>query len=255
MTGSFESEFAHRVAEDGVLIARSDLVPALCVEGLDRLAVWRDHTQSNTTEAHAPGRGATAVVSLPSGALRLKQLRRGGLLGPIWKDRFFGTGRLLENLEIPAEAIRRGVPTPEAVALFLVPGPPMLYRGWLAVEEIEDAADLWKKLEADEEIPVALNLCGRAIRKMHDAGLDHPDLNIGNLLIRHDEAIVIDLDKARLADSPVSLARRRANLARLDRSYVKHLQPTADRRVRFMKGLIEAYAAGDRELRGALALG
>jgi hypothetical protein len=60
---------------------------------------------------------------------------------------------------------------------------------------------------------------------MHDAGLEHPDLNLGNLLLRPSpsgpQAFVVDLDRAHLERRPLSRARRQAALRRLERSHAK----------------------------------
>ena len=58
-----------------------------------------------------------------------------------------------------------------------------LYRAWLAVEEL-DAADLRTRLAAGrppstEELGAALSV----VRRMHERGIEHRDLNLGNLLV------------------------------------------------------------------------
>jgi tRNA A-37 threonylcarbamoyl transferase component Bud32 len=62
------------------------------------------------------------------------------------------------------------------------------------------------------------------IRRMHDRGLHHRDLNVGNILLSRagaDLAVhVIDLDRARLGGS-VSRGERRRALRRLKRSLAK----------------------------------
>jgi tRNA A-37 threonylcarbamoyl transferase component Bud32 len=95
---------------------------------------------------------------------------------------------------------------------------------------------------------------GAAIRRFHDAGGSHADLNIKNLLLcdcgAGIEVIVIDLDRAR-ADRPPSPARRMRELMRLVRSI--HKRGVAE--VVGMRGAaaaLSAYCAGDRALRRAL---
>ena len=59
---------------------------------------------------------------------------------------------------------------------------------------------------------------------MHDEGVEHLDLNLGNLLLRRGDvpqAFVVDLDRARLHDRPLEFALRQRGLRRLERSYVK----------------------------------
>ena len=68
-----------------------------------------------------------------------------------------------------------------------------------------------------------------AIDTMHDKGLFHADLNLHNLLVTQAResftVIIIDLDKSRLFDAPLSSAMRRANAARLIRS-ARKLDPS-----------------------------
>ena len=65
------------------------------------------------------------------------------------------------------------------------------------------------------------------VRRMHDAGLHHRDLNLGNLLLRRSasgewEAFVVDLDRAALRPGSLPFGARLRALRRLERSYVKH---------------------------------
>jgi hypothetical protein len=67
----------------------------------------------------------------------------------------------------------------------------------------------------------ALAAAARLIRRAHDAGLLHPDLNARNILLCPDgSAMVLDLDRAELLDE-LSLSDRFAALARLYRSLHK----------------------------------
>ena len=74
------------------------------------------------------------------------------------------------------------------MALLLQAGPPGLYQAWLAVEEVPGAVDLLSRLDptpppAPDEIAAAISV----VRRMHDAGLEHRDLNLGNLLLGETE--------------------------------------------------------------------
>ena len=101
----------------------------------------------------------------------------------------------------------------------LIPGPPGFYRGWLATRLIEGAADLVRRF-ASATPPHAseLSTVVALVRRMHDAGIEHPDLNLGNLLLRGGpagpESFVVDLDRVRLHDGPLAFARRQTALRR-----------------------------------------
>jgi tRNA A-37 threonylcarbamoyl transferase component Bud32 len=209
----------------GELLCRADLADAAVAMGLDQPAGW--HLALRDAAVRGPGRGATARVALVRGPVVIvKQMRRGGLLAPAWGQRFVGRRRLRRNVTVPLEAIRRGVPTPSPVALLVVPGPAGLFRAWLAVEAIEGAIDLVTRLRDpnpadDAEVGAAL----RAVRLLHDAGIVHPDLNLGNLMTRPEgrgwATFIVDLDRASARDGPLGFGPRQAALRRIERSYRK----------------------------------
>jgi tRNA A-37 threonylcarbamoyl transferase component Bud32 len=209
---------------DEVLIVSDVQRESVVAAGFDRLETWRRHLDRGEVRS---GRGSTARVSLESGAqLRIKQLRRGGLLEALWRDRFAGSGRLIDNLRVPLIARSRGISTPEPVALMLAQGPPGLFRGWIAFEELVGAINLTAAITAGptptpEERQAVMSL----VRRMHDSGVEHRDLNLGNLMMRRTDrptqVFVIDLDRARVSATPLAFAKRQQALRRLERSFVK----------------------------------
>ena len=91
---------------------------------------------------------------------------------------------------------------------------------------------LWEFLKTDDDPIVrghVLRQARSAIDTMHNQGLFHADLNLHNLLVTQAResftVIIIDLDKSRLFDAPLSAAMRRANAARLVRS-ARKLDPS-----------------------------
>jgi 3-deoxy-D-manno-octulosonic acid kinase len=233
-----------------VFLARRDLLDAVREEELDDPSRWNALLGDATVAA---GRGTTARLRLSGGTrVVLKALRRGGLTSFLWRDHFPGARRLIDNLVIPLEAIRRGVATPAPVALLIERRPAGLCRGWLAIEEIAGAIDLLTWLREGRP-PEAAGEAMRAVRTLHDAGVNHLDLNLGNLLLRPGtgdrvEAFVIDLDRAELSDCPLPFAPRSSGLRRVERSYVKNfgyggpLAPDAGER------LDSLYAGNDTDL-------
>jgi hypothetical protein len=240
------------------LIVRLDCRDAFVDAGLAEPAAWRGLLAEATT---GRGRGATARVALaPDLVVRVKQLRRGGALGDVRRETFFGRGRLLDNLSLPLESIRRGLATPAPVGLLVARAGPALYRGWLAVEEVADARDLGTLLSGNSAgAEPALEAAMRVVRAMHDRGIEHPDLNVGNLLLAPRasgglEAWVIDLDRARVHPGPLAFARRQRALRRLERSFVKSRLPEpAEAEIR--NGFYRRYAEGDAALAHRLERG
>jgi 3-deoxy-D-manno-octulosonic acid kinase len=209
------------------------------------------------------GRGSVGRIRLSTGLpVILKKMRRGGLAADVWRDRFLGTGRLMDNLRVPLEAAGRGIATAAPVALLLVSGPPGLYRGWLAVEEIEGARDLASRYASGPAPSTAeLSSVFRLLRRMHDAGVEHRDLNLGNLLLRNGrdgvvEAFVVDLDRARLRVASLPFRTRLGSLRRLERSYAKRFGGrSSGRSTPDLSPWCDLYAAGDERLARRLRRG
>jgi 3-deoxy-D-manno-octulosonic acid kinase len=236
--------FARRAISRGELWLADGFEHAVDELGLDQLSRWKERLSSGVPA----GRGNVAFVETAQGPLVLKQLRRGGVAGPLWRERFPSRRRLLDNLMLPALARERGVRTPPAIALLLVPSGPALWRGWLAIQAVLDAVPLSERIGDDppkhDEWVAAL----AAVRGLHDAGFDHPDLNLGNLLVGPDGGVwVIDLDRCRVREQGLEQDGRITGIRRIERSYHKTC---------FLRGVepdpridwLELYSGGDRSL-------
>jgi len=86
-----------------------------------------------------------------------------------------------------------------------------------------------------------------AIRSLHDAGIVHRDLNLGNLLVRGEQISILDLDGAAILDS-VPAVRRFSNLSRLDRSYLKLFGEEGALSHEDRRALLRVYCADDAAL-------
>ena len=234
------------------LIVAADRRESIQAAGLASPENWQRHLGQHASGA---GRGGTARLRLADGTTAvLKQMRRGGALAGLWRDRYAGTRRLLDNLRIPSEAVRRGVSTARPLAMLLVGGPPGLTRAWAAYEEIARAPDLIEYLRsADPPTIEEIDVVAGVVRKMHDEGIEHRDLNLGNLLLRRGanagpEAFVVDLDRGRLWDEPVPMRLRIRALCRLERSSVKLFGERPIEAFDLRRRWYDAYAQDDRAL-------
>jgi 3-deoxy-D-manno-octulosonic acid kinase len=202
------------------LLVRADRREAVLAAGLLDPARWEAALGGGGS-----GRGRAGRVTLSDGPVWGKRMRRGGAVGRLWRDRFPGRDRLVQNVTVAEEAVARGVPTPSPVALLTAEGPPGLFRAWLATEWLEGARDLATLLRERTAGPTELAAALAAVRAMHDAGVEHPDLNLGNLLVRQTDtvprAFVVDLDRARLRRRGLSARLRQTALRRLERSHAK----------------------------------
>jgi 3-deoxy-D-manno-octulosonic acid kinase len=182
-------------------------------------AYWQRH---GALQATAVGRGSSWFVTTPQGARWvLRHYRRGGLIGRCVEDRYWWPGedkvrsfselRLLETLE----ALKLPAPRPVAAHYERIG---RTYRADLITIEIEGVRPL-SQLAPGDLGPAAWREIGRAIRRFHDAGVCHADLNAHNILVdASGQVSLVDFDRGSLRPPG---AWRQGNLARLVRSLRK----------------------------------
>lgn len=177
----------------------------------------------------AGGRGGVAAFDLSAGlSVVLRPCRRGGLVSRVNRELYFGRRPRPWRELVVTETLRaRGVPTVEMLGASVRWMGPLCYRGAVVSREIPGAVNLWRYLESVAP-PARVRMCERAAamtRRMHDAGVVHPDLNLQNFLVREDaggaQVWVIDLDRARLAaarktDREAAVVRLQRSARRLD---------------------------------------
>jgi 3-deoxy-D-manno-octulosonic acid kinase len=187
----------------------------------------------SAVEAGAGNRGSAFQIDLGDGLeLYARRGRRGGMIASILSDVYVGLApRPLTELAVTIEAMRRGIPVAEPMGAMIERVGPALYRGFFLTRAVRGMT-LWEFVKTDDDPTVRAHVLGQAraaIGTMHEKGLFHADLNLHNLLVtRARESFtltIIDLDKARLFDAPLSSAMRRANAARLMRS-ARKLDPS-----------------------------
>ena len=188
---------------------------------------------TSAVEAGAGNRQSAYRLNLEGGIeLYARRGRRGGLIASILDDVYLGMApRPLQELAITVEAMRRGIPVAEPMGAMVEWIGPVLYRGFFLTRAVRGMT-LWEFVQADDDPTVrrhVLEQARTAIDTMHSKGLFHADLNLHNLLVTQVQesftVIIIDLDKSRLFDAPLSSAMRRANAARLARS-ARKLDPS-----------------------------
>jgi tRNA A-37 threonylcarbamoyl transferase component Bud32 len=226
-----------------------------------QLSRWAEWDLRLAAGESATGRGATAVVSAASGPpWRLKRMRRGGHAARIWRDRYPSTERLVATLAASVEVLARGVPTARPVALMLESGTGTMVRGAMAFEEIVDSEDLAHRVGSGQLTRDELTAAIGTVRVMHDRGIVHPDLNLGNVLLRSTaggppEVFVIDLDRASFADGPLDFQARQAAVRRLERSCAKLTGQPGPLGAGSEDLWYDLYAGRDAELQGRFASG
>lgn len=175
----------------------------------------------------AKGRGQVVFFSHQDQSFVLRHYRRGGLVGRvISEDRYLFTGkkrtRPWREFSLLGQINELGLPAPKPVAIRLIKEG-LLYRADLITQLIPNSNDLSRLLVRQRLSSEIWLQVGRVIRQFHDAGVDHSDLNIHNIMLDEEEKIwIIDLDKSRIRKPAASW--QRANLERLYRSLEKERQ-------------------------------
>lgn len=169
------------------------------------------------------GRDTALKVNTPAGPAVLRRFRRGGMAAGVLGDRYLYTGwersrafrewRLLEALKDR----RLPVPTPLAASCERAG---LWYRAGLLTELIPDTETFADRIESGTIDADQWRVIGAAIRRFHDAGVEHADLNTRNILLDGAGRVyLVDFDRGRLVDP--ATVRRRAMLNRLHRSIEK----------------------------------
>jgi len=267
-------EVTHELRERGpvTLLLRRDWLTALPVEGLlagEPLSAWGRPVQH---DLH--GRGAVHVLSTARGDIVAKAYQRGGVVGGVLRASYLDRWRPAREAAVAEGLLRRGCPTPPVVVARATRGRGGLYRLEIATARVAGARDLLVVLreaaqqrapgrrgahsEADPLVGLAVRL-GSTLRRLHDVGLAHRDLQVKNLLVPRDDGPlpVIDLDRCALVEH-LGPPQRIVSLSRFARSLVKHgllpgLSGRGDRRsVAAIAAFVAAYGALDELARGPL---
>jgi 3-deoxy-D-manno-octulosonic acid kinase len=191
--------------------------------------LWLDErwwAQRGVVQRPAAGRGSTVLIEADTRNMVLRHYRRGGLMARLSTDRYwwrnpeatrsFREWRLLQAMRAA------GLPVPvPLVAGFRRHGHG--YSADLLMEQLSDVQSLAAQLQLAPLTLPRWVAVGRCIRRFHDAGICHADLNAHNVLFdASDQVWLIDFDRARCRARGLWSD---ANLARLYRSVEKTCQP------------------------------
>lgn len=183
-------------------------------------AHWR---QRDAVRGKAAGRGSALFLDTPFGAAVLRRYLRGGWPAKVSRDRYLFNGwqrsRPLDEFRILADLATHGLPVPDPLAAMTLRSGPF-YTGSLLTRRLETAETLADLLPAcHQDIPMWRDV-GACIRRFHDFGLVHADLNARNILVDAEGRVfLIDFDRARISRGDTRAYA--ANLARLERSLGK----------------------------------
>ncbi len=197
------------------------------------------------------GRGPVSRFILGEVAAIGKRSRHGGaarILGGI----FIGRRRGLDQIEAAERLRRAGVATPAILAVGFRAAGPLVCAQAVVAEEVSCAPNLLALARSGTRARRdLLRAAGEAVRRMHDAGFRHADLNVANLL-RVDEPggpriYIVDLEKG-FFRVRLSASARAADIARLLRSYLKWIAGTEPLSARQELRFLVAYCRTDGAL-------
>ncbi|MCK5257589.1 MAG: phosphotransferase [Deltaproteobacteria bacterium] len=165
----------------------------------------------------------------------VKHCMRGGLLGFLNNDIFWGDSRSFYEMHINAKILEKGMKTTEIIAAVKekIFGP--LYRAYIFSMELPECSDLINYFNGLKAKTLAQRFkdkkhlfqsIAKAFAKMHSEGIYHNDLHLKNILIRQindktPDIYIIDFDKADIKEK-LSPKEKAKNLLRFNRSIEKY---------------------------------
>lgn len=170
------------------------------------------------------GRGSVLLLDTDFGPAVLKQYLRGGWAARLSRDHYVFSGyersRPLQEFKILEQLSAAGLPVPEPLAA-ICRRDGKCYSGWLMTRRIMNVEPLADRVAIRRGDPVMWRRTGACIRRFHEFGLLHADLNARNILVGEDDVIhLVDFDRSRIrkGDSRGCAL----NLRRLHRSLEKN---------------------------------
>lgn len=169
------------------------------------------------------GRGATWLLRLKDKPYVMRHYQRGGWIEKWLEDRYIWSGlektRAFREWRLLARLHEIGLPAPQPLAARVVRHG-IIYRGDLITHRIPDTRSLAEALEIAAIPSDQWEMIGRCIRRFHDAGVYHADLNAHNILLdRAGKVYLIDFDRGAIG---IHRGRwKEKNLQRLGRSFAK----------------------------------
>jgi 3-deoxy-D-manno-octulosonic acid kinase len=207
------------------------------------------------------GRRPHLSVAIGSGErMIVRHYSHGGLLGFATRDLYCRGSRSFRELALTEEVRASGIPTVHSIGAIHQRVLLFFYRAYLLTREIPQARNFIEYLNETGRSAQGESLsrkrrilrdAGLTLRKFHEAGYFHADLQLKNLLVVDAQTSLIDFDRSYRKQS-LSHKERLNNLLRLNRSADKWKQKglpiTRTDRWRFFL----AYAGKDEAIRESL---
>lgn len=176
------------------------------------------------------GRGQAWFVEINGLSAVYRRYMRGGLISRINQQTYLGIrqedSRSFKEWRLLKMMLERNLPVPRPIAASINRWPfrfSPFYRAQILVELIPDVQVLDQVLSQRELTSEEWGLVGKCIRRFHNEGIYHADLNANNILLNDLSAVfLIDFDKSEIRSvKGGEAAWMEANLQRLKRSLLK----------------------------------
>lgn len=169
------------------------------------------------------GRGAVLFIQADGRRLVLRHYRRGGWMAAVSSDRYrwhdADSTRSFHEWYLLYLMRRAGLPVPVPIAAGYRRVGRYSYRADLVTEELPNVSSLAARIRSASLPLTDWVAIGRCLRRFHDEGVCHADLNAHNLLLGEGHAVwLIDFDRAQLRRPGLWCD---TNLVRLRRSLEK----------------------------------
>ena len=186
---------------------------------------WFQQSYWRTTDkvvGEAAGRGSVVFVRHNDETWVLRHYHRGGFVGRFVRDRYFWRGleqtRAFREWRLLSELRERNLPVPPPIAA-RVRRFGVGYTADIITGYLDNTRSLESILDDGDACIEHWTLIGRTLRRFHDHGVDHSDLNVRNILVDDKQRVfLVDFDKGEFRSSG---SWRDGNLRRLNRSLHK----------------------------------
>ncbi len=183
----------------------------------------------------AEGRGTTVFIQHAGLDCVLRHYRRGGLVARFVEDRYIWRGllqtRAWREWHLLAELREEKLPVPQPVAARVLRQGPF-YRADIFMGRIAAARTLADSLQDSVLAAPAWQRLGQVLKRFHDAGVYHADLNARNIMLDRQKAFhLIDFDRGELRRPHRRW--QQDNISRLKRSLDKFADKAEKYQTRF----------------------
>jgi 3-deoxy-D-manno-octulosonic acid kinase len=241
------------------LLLRKEYRDFLLQQGIEDLTTFLKTHRQNTR--FLSGRTPHPSIPIDGGKwMVIRQYSHGGIFRAITRNIYLFGSRSFRELALTEEIRSCEIPTIQPIGAIHRPILPFLYQPYFLSLEVPRAKDLIQYFQEVGPHPVGeplflkrkiIRSAGILLRRFHEAGFFHGDLQLKNILAVGDQPLLIDFDRS-YRKKVLFMRERIKNLLRLNRSVEKwrHLGLPVTRTDRWRFFL--AYAGDDVKIREAM---